>query len=167
MSSSSGAPCYQIQILNITPVWLAPTSRATQESLYAQFNRILIVDDDHITLSLLVAGEARGLPECGNGKNRRDSLKISCPKPHIVFSILKCRNNGIETLRAIKEYGITTQIVMVSATATADRVSAAREAGAAGFIVKPASQKRIGDAIRSCLKLRSQEEGDIELFVLS
>lgn len=131
--------------------------------------RILIVDDDHITLSLLVAMARReGYQNVEMAKNGRDSLKkFLVQQPHIVFLDIEMPElNGIETLRAIKKYGIATQIVMVSATATADRVSAAREAGAAGFIVKPASQKRIGDAIQSCLKLRSHEEGDIELFVL-
>lgn len=131
--------------------------------------RILIVDDDHITLNLLVAMARReGYQNVEMAKNGRDSLKkFLVQQPHIVFLDIEMPElNGIETLRAIKKYGIATQIVMVSATATADRVSAAREAGAAGFIVKPASQKRIGDAIQSCLKLRSHEEGDIELFVL-
>lgn len=132
--------------------------------------RILIVDDDHITLNLLVAMSKReGYQNVEMAKNGRDSLKkFLVQKPHIVFLDIEMPElDGIETLRAIKEYGITTQIVMVSATATADRVSAAKAGGASGFIVKPASQKRIGDAIRACLKRATQEEGDIELFVMS
>lgn len=131
--------------------------------------RILVVDDDHLTLTLLTAMLKReGFNNVEVAKNGRDSLKkFLVQKPHIVFLDIEMPElDGIETLRAIKDYGITTQIVMVSATATADRVSAAQKGGASGFIVKPASQKRMADAIHACLKRASKEEGDIELFIL-
>lgn len=101
-------------------------------------------------------------------KNGVEALKrFPVLKPHIVLLDIEMPEmDGITALHAIMEYGITTQVVMVSATATAERVEAAKAGGAAGFIVKPVSQKRIGDAIRVCLKRASQVEGDIELFLL-
>lgn len=131
--------------------------------------RILIVDDDHITLTLLVAMIRReGYQNVEIAKNGHDALKkFFVLKPHIIFLDIEMPElDGIATLRAIKELGITTQVFMVSATATAELVGSARKEGAAGFIVKPVSQKRIADAIQSGLKLSSNEEGDIELLVL-
>ncbi len=75
--------------------------------------------------------------------------------------------DGIEVLRAIKAYGTNTQVVMVSASPTASRVTAAKEGGAAGFLVKPISQERIASAIGTCLRRANQVAGDIELFILS
>ncbi len=132
--------------------------------------RILIADDDHLTLSLLATTVKReGYPLVEIAKNGHEALKkFLVFKPHIVFLDIEMPElDGIETLCAIKEFGITTQVVMVSAALSADRVKAAREGGAAGFIVKPATQKRLGDAIESCLKIAVKTEGDIELFVLS
>ena len=118
--------------------------------------RILIVDDEHITLTLLVAMIRReGYQNIEMAKNGRDALKkFLVQKPHIVFLDIEMPElDGIATLHAIKEFGINTQVVMVSATLTAERVNAAREGGAAGFIIKPVSPKRIVDAIANCLKL--------------
>ncbi len=132
--------------------------------------RILIVDDDNITLTLLVAmTKSEGYQNVEIARNGREGLKkFLVQKPHVVLLDIEMPElDGISTLQAIKEFGITTQIIMISATATADRVSAANKGGASGFIVKPASQKRLGDAIQSCLKRATQEESDIELFVIS
>jgi DNA-binding NtrC family response regulator len=131
--------------------------------------RILIVDDDAVTLNLLVnMTKFEGYLNIEMAKNGHEGLKkILVHKPHIVFLDIEMPElDGIATLRAIKEFGITTQVVMISATATSERVNSARDGGAAGFIVKPVSPKRIGDAIVSCLKLSNQEEGPIELFIL-
>lgn len=132
--------------------------------------RILVIDDDHLMRTLIVALVRReGYDNVEAAKSGLEGLKkFLVLKPQIVFLDIEMPElNGIETLRAIKEYGITTQVVMVSATATADRVQSAKEGGASGFIVKPPSQKRIGDAIKSCLERATHDEGDIELFILS
>jgi two-component system chemotaxis response regulator CheY len=132
--------------------------------------RILIVDDEHLTLNLHVSMVRReGYQNVEAAKNGHDALKkFLVLKPHIVFLDIEMPDlDGIDTLRAIKEFGITTQVVMISASLTSERVSAAREGGAAGFIVKPASQKRLADAVQACMKRCGQEEGDIELFILS
>lgn len=131
--------------------------------------RILFVDDDHITLTLLVSMARRdGYQNVDTAKSGREALKkFLVFKPDIVFLDIEMPElDGIGTLRAIKQFGFPTQVVMVSATLTADRLSAAKEEGAAGFIVKPASPKRLADAIESCLKLNSQQAGKNELFVV-
>lgn len=131
--------------------------------------RILAVDDDRLLLTVIVSLIRReGYENVEIARNGVEALKrFPVMKPHIVFLDIEMPEmDGIAVLNAIREYGITTQVVMVSATATAERVEAAKAGGAAGFIVKPISQKRIGDAIRVCRKRASQVEGDIELFLM-
>ena len=152
--------------LNIINIYL---KRRVKGNMSKTAIRILIADDEHIMLTLLAAMIRReGYQNVELAKNGHEALrKFLVQKPQIVFLDIEMPElDGLETLRAIREFGITTQVVMVSATATAERVGAAREGGASGFIVKPVSQKRISDAIQSCLKLGAKNEGAIELFVL-
>lgn len=53
--------------------------------------------------------------------------------------------------------------IMISGTPRAQFVLEARELGAAAFLVKPLTQKKIGDAIRHCVK--HANSGSVELFI--
>ena len=131
--------------------------------------RVLVVDDNHLSVTL-IAGLVRreNVAEVFTAKSGFEALeKFPSLAPHIVFLDIDMKEmDGFETLLAIKEFGITTQVVMVSATATPERVKIAREGGAVGFLVKPVSQQRIGDAILSCIERAGQEEGAIDLFFI-
>ena len=86
-------------------------------------------------------------------------------KPNIVLLDIEMPEmDGVETLRALKEFGIATQILMISSFATVERVKACASAGAVGFLAKPVSQKKIADAITFCLKRSDRASGEIELF---
>ncbi len=131
---------------------------------------ILVVDDDQLMLTIITALiRTEGYLNVEQARDGSEALKkVLLHNPTIVFlGIEMPRFDGIETLRAIRDYGTNIQVVMVSALPTANRVSAAKQGGAAGFLVKPISQKQIGDAIRSCLTRASRVAGDIELFILA
>ncbi len=116
--------------------------------------RVLIVDDNQFSLSLLAAlVRSEAVANIKLAKSGRDALAICQDlNPHIIFlDIQMPEMDGIETLHAIRELGIDTQVVMVSATATADIVKAVKEGNITGYIVKPVSQQRVGDAIRACI----------------
>ncbi len=99
-----------------------------------------------------------------NGKEAMEKALLF--RPEIVFLDIEMPDfNGIDILKAIKEFGVITQIVMVTAVPTAQYVKDAKEHGAAGFLVKPISSGRIVDAIKLCAAKSSQEVGAIELFV--
>lgn len=86
-------------------------------------------------------------------------------RPDIVFLDVEMpAPDGLETLKAIKGYGIVTQVIMMAVTPTTPIVMAAMEAGAAGFLVKPVSPKKVADAVAACLAHARKEEGSIELF---
>jgi two-component system chemotaxis response regulator CheY len=132
--------------------------------------RILVVDDDRLMLTILVGLiRQEGYEKVAVARDGSEALKkFLVIKPQIVFLDIEMPElDGIETLRAIKEYGINTQVVMISGRPTSVRVEASKEGGAAGFLVKPISQKRIGDAIQACLKRADGIAGDVELFMFS
>jgi DNA-binding NarL/FixJ family response regulator len=87
-------------------------------------------------------------------------------RPDIVFLDIEMPDfDGLQTLKAIKEFGIVTQVVMVTATPMTQYVKAAKEGGAAGFLVKPVSPAKVANAVHTCLERMRKEEGGIELFV--
>lgn len=131
---------------------------------------ILVVDDDRLMLTILVGLiRQEGFNNVDLARDGNEALKkFLVRKPQIVFLDIEMPGlDGLETLRALKEYGTNTQIVMISALPTAARVEASKTGGAAGFLVKPISQKRIADAIHKCLRRAGRETGDIELFIFS
>lgn len=132
--------------------------------------KILVVDDDRLMLTIIAALiRLEGYKNVEVARDGSEALKkFLVIKPRIVFLDIEMPElDGIEILRAIKEYGINTQVVMISGWATSGRVEASRNGGAAGFLVKPLSQKRIGDAIQACLKRVDGITGDVELFIFS
>lgn len=130
--------------------------------------RILVVDDDRLMLTLLVSVlRQEGFHLVDKASSGKEGLaRYLQMRPDIVFLDIEMPEiNGIETLKAIKEFGLVTQVVMVTATPTAQYVQASKEAGAAGFLVKPVSPAKVANAVKSCLESARKEEGDIELFV--
>jgi two-component system chemotaxis response regulator CheY len=132
--------------------------------------RILVVDDDRLMLTILVGLiRQEGYTNIDQARDGNEALKkFLVGKPRIVFLDIEMPElDGIETLHAIKAYGTNTQVVMISALPTAARVEASKAGGAAGFLVKPISQKRIADMIETCLKLVDRDTGAVELFIVS
>jgi two-component system chemotaxis response regulator CheY len=114
---------------------------------------ILVVDDDRVMLTLFV-GVLRheGYGSVDIARNGEEALaKLKDRPPDIVFLDIEMPDlGGLDALKAIKELGIPTKVVMVTATPTAHNVKAAKEGGASGFLVKPVSPKKVADAIRFC-----------------
>ena len=130
--------------------------------------RILVVDDDRLMLTLMLRVlRQEGFHHVEKASNGKDGIaKFLQTRPEIVFLDIEMPEiNGIETLKAIKEFGLVTQVVMVTATPTAQYVNASKEGGAAGFLVKPVSPAKVANAVKACLENARKEEGDIEIFV--
>ena len=129
--------------------------------------RILVVDDDRLMVMILTTLlRQEGYLLLEQARDGSEALtKFVGYKPNIVIMDIEMPEmDGIETLRAMKEFGIVTQVLMISSFPTAERVRACASAGAAGFLVKPVSQKKIADAITFCLKRSDRVGGEIELF---
>lgn len=115
--------------------------------------KILVVDDDRLMLTLFVGVLRReGYLSVEIAKSGKEALdKIKEMTPDVVFLDIEMPElSGIEALKAIKDLGIETKVVMVTATPTAHNVMAAKEGGASGFLVKPVSPRKVADAIQAC-----------------
>ena len=130
--------------------------------------RILVVDDDRLMLTLLVGVLRReGYAKVDRATGGKEAIaKFLQTRPDIVFMDIEMPEiNGIETLKAIKEFGIVTQVVIVTASPTTQNVAAAQENGASGFLVKPVSPAKVTKAIEACQAKAKQEAGSVELFI--
>jgi CheY-like chemotaxis protein len=128
--------------------------------------KILLVDDDSVMRTLLaqlIKREGFTDIQCvGSGKDA--VAKFPVLHPDVVFlDIMMPGMNGLETLRALREFGTSMHAVMISGTPKAQYVIEARDLGAAAFLVKPLSQKKIGDAIRYCIE--HAHAGSVDLFI--
>jgi CheY-like chemotaxis protein len=131
--------------------------------------RILVVDDNHLMLTVLVSLlRKEGYVHIETARLGKEAVvKFLQIRPDIIFLDIEMPDfNGIETLKAIKEFGTVAQVVMVTATATALIVKSAQEGGASGFLVKPVSPAKLTNAISICLERAIREEGSVEFFGL-
>lgn len=101
---------------------------------------VLIVDDDPITRQLLRAilreSDYDVVGEASNG----DGALAQCLALHpdiVLLDISMPGMNGLDILQELRKKHPDCVVVMLSATATAQRVGDALRLGARGFIVKP------------------------------
>lgn len=128
--------------------------------------KILIVDDDSVMRTLLVQfAQREGFQNTLCVKSGEEAVaKFPALCPDVVFiDIVMPGMDGLETLRALREFGIAVHTVMITGTPKAQHVLDAKELGVAGFLVKPLSQKKVGDVIRHCIK--NAHESSIDLFI--
>lgn len=111
---------------------------------------VLIVDDVAIMRSLLkrmlIAYGYENISEASSGE---EALKLLEKSEHslVLLDINMPGISGIRTLKAIRESGQATFVVMVSSHSSAENVRTAIEIGANGFIVKPYTQNKVGDIL--------------------
>lgn len=117
--------------------------------------RILIVDDDHLMLTLLTGVlKQEGYTLIDRAKSGREALeKCAENPPDIIFMDIEMPEmNGIETMQALHEQGVKSHVILVSANPKTEYVMSAKEKQAEGFVVKPLSAKIVSNAIEHCLK---------------
>lgn len=124
--------------------------------------RILVVDDDRLMLTLLVGVlRQEGFHQVDKAFSGMETLeKCRAEPPDIIFLDIEMPGmSGIETLKTLQDQRIPSQVVLVSASPTAEYVMAAKDNHVAGFIVKPVSPKTISEAIAKCLKNAASSKG--------
>jgi DNA-binding NarL/FixJ family response regulator len=115
--------------------------------------RVVLVDDHAVLrdgLKALFSG-ARDIEVVGEASDGRDAIRqILQLEPDVaVMDIAMPGLNGIEAVRAIREQGSKTRIVMLSMHSTSEFVYRALEAGADGYVLKQCSGMEIMTAVRS------------------
>lgn len=115
--------------------------------------RILLVDD-HILMRMGLVTATNGEPdmkvvgEVENGDEALEACRRHTPDV-IVLDLRMPKKNGFETIRELREAGITARVLVFSNYASSDEIDQAFKAGAEGFVVKDMSLERLLEAIRT------------------
>jgi DNA-binding NarL/FixJ family response regulator len=115
--------------------------------------RILLVDD-HILMRMGLVTATNGEPdmkvvgEVENGDEALEACRRHTPDV-IVLDLRMPKKNGFETIRELREAGITARVLVFSNYASSDEIDQAFKAGAEGFVVKDMPLERLLEAIRT------------------
>lgn len=120
--------------------------------------RVLVVDDHGVVRRgmqsyLETMDDIDCVGEAADGQqalNQVASLAVAGRPPHVVMmDLVMPRMDGIQATAAIKESHPDVETVAMTSFAEVQRVHAALEAGAAGYLLKDATAEEVADAIRS------------------
>lgn len=132
---------------------------------------VVIVEDSagiRVNWEKLINQEA-GLRCAATFSNGEDALKrIPVVKPHVVIMDINLpRMSGIECAAHLKELMPELQILMVTVHSDNDRVFAALEAGASGYLLKRSAPAELIQSIREVVKGGAPMTGEIARRVIN
>jgi two-component system chemotaxis response regulator CheY len=102
--------------------------------------KILLIDDSktiHTYIKGLFDSGKNNFEDAFDGQEGVDKLKSSGPFDLILLDWEMPKLNGIETLKAIREFDTETPIVMVTTKNNPDLIAEAFEYGADEYVMKP------------------------------
>ncbi|MFW2374362.1 MAG: sigma-54-dependent transcriptional regulator [Gammaproteobacteria bacterium] len=123
-------------------------------SSYYSGSSILIVDDEPGMRNFLHKSLKRvcGLIEVTDSVESAEELRRRCHFDLIIMDIRLPGRCGVEWIESLREYGIQTDVIYMTAFADLDTVIQALRAGAADFILKPFCVEHMLSAVRNCLE---------------
>lgn len=116
---------------------------------------VLVVDDDTLMREILKAIlREEGFSVVGEAKDGQQALgMVGNLNPDVVcLDVNMPGMSGLEVLKAIQSAAPDTKVVMITGDASMTTVREAVGHGAAGYIIKPFNQARVGIAVRAALK---------------
>ncbi|MBQ9134690.1 MAG: response regulator [Lachnospiraceae bacterium] len=117
--------------------------------------KVLIVDDSKMSRRMLrTIIEGIGHEIVGEGANGEEGVKLyKETKPDIVtMDITMPEMDGINCLKAIKEFDADANVIMVTAAGQSAKLMDALKAGAKEFICKPYEPEQVINAVKEVLK---------------
>jgi two-component system chemotaxis response regulator CheY len=116
--------------------------------------KILIVDDTlfmrTLLKNILFSGGHTIAGEAGDGED--GVAKYKDLKPDLVtMDIVMPKMNGIEALKAIKEFDPAAKVIMCTAVGQEQMVKLAIKSGAKGYIIKPFQAPKVLEEVKSIL----------------
>ena len=117
--------------------------------------RLLIADDHPLIRESTqdILAREPDLEVVGEAGNGQEALEL-CLELHpdlVLMDVRMPEMDGLTATRAIKEKSPTTRVVVVTAYESEEYFSEAMRAGAAGYILKDATNQELLDAIRGVL----------------
>lgn len=118
-------------------------------------SKVLVVDDDTLMRELLKAIlKAEGFHVVGEARDGQAAISLlGRLNPDVVcLDVNMPGMSGLEVLKAIQSAAPQTKVVMITGDASMATVREAVGYGAAGYIIKPFNQVRVGATVRAALK---------------
>ncbi|MGM5484696.1 MAG: response regulator [Nanobdellota archaeon] len=118
--------------------------------------KVLIVEDSKLMVSVLsnfIKKEAKGDIEIISVNSGEEGVKkYKEEKPDLVFMDIKMPGmDGITALENIRNNDSSAKVVMCTSLKEPEQEKRAKDAGAAGYIMKPFSRQDISDAVNKNL----------------
>lgn len=119
---------------------------------------ILVVDDEEDLRRLLTESLAREGFQVAAARSGREALVLveQAPPDLIILDLVMPEMDGIETLRRIRERGVTAKVVVLTAYGTAQQVREAMALDVREFIGKPFDMDRLIRIVAEELEGRPQ-----------
>jgi len=122
--------------------------------------RIFLLDDEELIVSMLSKALKKDGYEVRVETSTHDIIqKIKAFTPDIVLLDINLQDrNGIDILKEIKDDGIITQVVMLTADDTADTAVKAMKLGAVDYLTKPFNREELKIILANILERESLKE---------
>lgn len=130
-----------------------------------QLSSILIVDDEPGMCSFLKRALAKrySLLEAASNVEEAEALRQRCHFDLIITDIRLAEESGVEWVQELRDQGVGTPVIFMTAYANVDTAIAALRVGAIDFILKPFRTDQMLSAVERCLE---QQKMLRENFVL-
>lgn len=112
--------------------------------------RVAVADDNPKMLQALVAALPPELEVVATATDGRSALEqIRALQPSVaVLDLNMPELNGIEIIREIKHQRLACEVVICSVESDSDIIGAGLDAGALGYVLKPAMNRDLGTAVQ-------------------
>jgi two-component system, chemotaxis family, chemotaxis protein CheY len=126
--------------------------------------RALIVDDSS-TMRMMLRRllEKNGFAVAGVSVNGVDAVKLYQElKPDFVtLDMIMPRQNGLETLKQLKQIDPNATVIMISSLSAKDRLTECAASGAKDYILKPFNEENVMTVLRKVLGESNRQSGPI------
>ena len=118
--------------------------------------KLLVVDDAkliHFMVKKILNAKGLDSIEYADAFNGDEAVEIAKEfTPDLVLlDVVMPKKDGIETLKALKEFNSNIEVIMVSSLGTEDKVNEAMQLGAKAFIQKPFDEDELASHVQNVM----------------
>jgi len=129
--------------------------------------KILIADDEHLVIDFvkfLIENNIDGIEVAGTAKSGREAIeKAVTLKPDIIMMDIRMPGiNGLEAIKRIKERGLNSEVVIISAYEYFDYAKEAVQLGVHDYLLKPLNKNKVIDTLRALSQKICDERADVQ-----
>lgn len=125
--------------------------------------KLLLIDDEYFVrkgMRETVDWQQVGVEYIGDADNGRDGFRKACElDPDIIITDIRMPEmDGLELIEACQKRGLKAQFIVMSAHNDFNYAKGALQLGACDYILKPASEDQIAQAVKKAIELMEKEK---------